>query len=173
MCECRVLLGSQNPEVVGKCIECHVSYDEFGGRKVCTVCRDIVLVCDACFSARHGELHCTDHQYLKDCYFTFIQYLPREELEQHRTRLEQLHAEIGTGKEFKHKRKTLRKQIDKLTARLATMAADGITITAGSERPIHCRTCGLASCAGNCWGFWNEFPGTDRHRPIEQEEQAQ
>lgn len=155
-------MGAQNSEVVGKCIECNASYDEFSGRKVCSVCRDLVLVCEPCFSERHGEVHCTDHQYLKHCYVTFLQYLPREELIEHRTALEAIYKEYAVEKGWKNKRRSIRNQINKINARIEAIDAnpeEAQALCVLRPRPIHCRTCGLATCAGNCWGFWNDFPG--------------
>lgn len=163
MIACRVLMGSQNSEVVGKCIECQCPFDEFSGRKVCSVCRDLVLVCDSCFHERHGEVHCTDHQYLKHCYVTFLQYLTREELLAHQQALEAILKQFAVEKGWKNKRRTIRNQLDKIAARLEAIAADpeaASALQAQSPRPIHCRTCGLATCMGNCWGFWNDTPGS-------------
>ncbi|KAH7477182.1 Rhodanese-like domain-containing protein 6 [Phytophthora ramorum] len=157
----RVLMGAQNcNEIVGKCIECQAPYDEFSGRKVCTVCRDLVLVCDSCYYARHGEVHCTDHQSLKHCYTTFLQYLPRAELLEHQKALEKILSELLKDKNSsKNKRRSIRNQLIKIGARLEAMDADpeaAAAILALDPRPIHCRTCGLPTCMGNCWGFWSD-----------------
>ncbi len=152
-------MGAQNAEVVGKCIECNCPYEEFSGRKVCTVCRDLVLVCDNCFEGRHGEVHCTDHRIFKDCYFTFIQYLTREELVNHREQLEEILEAHVQDKAWKNKRRTVRKQIDKITKQIEALDAGEASIECqekAASRSIHCRTCGAISCMGNCWGFWNE-----------------
>ncbi|KAG7395228.1 hypothetical protein PHYBOEH_004033 [Phytophthora boehmeriae] len=157
----RVLMGAQNSnEVVGKCIECQKPYDEFSGRKVCTVCRDLVLVCDGCYYARHGEVHCTDHQYLKHCYVTFLQYLTPDELKEHQLALEEILSQLLEDKNSsKNKRRSIRNQLNKIKARLETIDADpeaAAATVALDPRPIHCRTCGLEACLGNCWGFWSD-----------------
>lgn len=106
-------------------------------------------------------MHCTDHQYLKHCYVTFIQYLTRDELEAHKAALEAIYKEHAVAKGWKNKRRTIRNQIDKIDARLAAIAADPVAAQALATlrpRPLHCRTCGQDSCVGNCWGFWNDFP---------------
>lgn len=42
--------------IVGQCSECGAPWDELAGAVVCTVCRDMVLVCPSCReSSRHGE----------------------------------------------------------------------------------------------------------------------
>lgn len=154
-------MGAQNSAVVGQCIECKTPHDDFSGRKVCSVCRDLVLVCDSCFAERHGEVHCTDHQYLKHCYVTFLQYLPREELVAHQDALEAIYKAHAVEKGWKNKRRTLRNQINKIAARLEAIDAnpeEAQALVALRPRPIHCRTCGLSTCFGNCWGFWNDFP---------------
>ncbi|KAF1327044.1 Rhodanese-like domain, partial [Globisporangium splendens] len=168
----RVLMGSQNSEVVGKCIECKTPHDEFSGRKVCSVCRDLVLVCDSCFAERRGEVHCTDHQYLKHCYVTFLQYLSREQLVEHQAALESVYKQFAVEKGWRNKRRTIRNQINKIEARLRAIDEDLEAARALVElqpRPIHCRTCGLATCKGNCWGFWNDFPDTYVPTPTESE----
>ncbi|KAG6620116.1 Rhodanese-like domain [Phytophthora cinnamomi] len=157
----RVLMGAQDSnEVVGKCIECQTPHDEFSGRKVCTVCRDLVLVCDSCYYARHGEVHCTDHQYLKHCYVTFLQYLPRAELLEHQNALEKILTELLQDKSSsKNKRRSIRNQLNKIATRLEAIDADpeaAAAVLALNPRPIHCRTCGLDACMGNCWGFWSD-----------------
>jgi len=152
-------MASQNADVVGQCIECQSPYDEFSGRKVCTVCRDLVLVCDSCYYARHGEVHCTDHQYLKRCYVTFLQYVPRDELLAQQRELEGILAKFMLEKGQKNKRRTIRNQLAKIVARLEAVDADPAAARALLEldpRPIHCRTCGLAECMGKCWGFWSD-----------------
>lgn len=154
-----VLMGSQNADVVGKCIECQAPYDEFSGRKVCSVCRDLVLVCDTCYYALHGEVHCTDHQFLKSCYVTFLQYLSREELLAHQSELEAILAKFALDKSWKNKRRTVRNQLNKIAARLEAVDQDPAAaqaLLAIDPRPIHCRTCGLDSCMGKCWGFWSD-----------------
>ncbi|KAE9117280.1 hypothetical protein PF010_g8672 [Phytophthora fragariae] len=127
----RVLMGAQNSnEVVGKCIECQAPYDEFSGRKVCTVCRDLVL------------------------------YLPRAELLEHQKALEKILAELLEDKNSsKNKRRSIRNQLNKIAARLEATDADpeaAAALLALDPRPIHCRTCGLNTCMGNCWGFWSD-----------------
>ena len=147
-------------EIVGKCIECEALFDEFSGRKVCTVCRDLVLVCDRCYDARHGEVHCTDHQYLKHCYVTFLQYLSRAELQEHQQALQTILAELLKDKHSsKNKRRSIRNQLSKIKSRLETINTNPAAAAAAlalSPRPIHCRTCGLAACMGTCWGFWSD-----------------
>ncbi|KAG9413949.1 hypothetical protein AC1031_013151 [Aphanomyces cochlioides] len=156
----RVLMGPEQSEVVGTCIECKSPYDTFSGGKVCSVCRDLLLVCDACYQARHGEVHCDDHQYLKDCYFTFLQYFTADELSAQVTALEATHTshleETDAAKRSKNKRRTVRKQIEKVQARLAAVQADPSIVEARTGK-VHCRTCGSTDCVGNCWGFWNEM----------------
>ncbi|KAF1775704.1 Rhodanese-like domain [Phytophthora cactorum] len=82
-----------------------------------------------CYYARHGEVHCTDHQYLKHCYVTFLQFLEDKS-------------------SSKNKRRSIRNQLNKIAARLEAIDANpeaaAATLTL-DQRPIHCRTCGLAT----------------------------
>ncbi|CAI5731615.1 unnamed protein product [Peronospora destructor] len=157
----RVLMEAENcNEIVGKCIECQAPFDEFSGRKVCTVCRDLVLVCDRCYYARHGEVHCTDHQCLKHCYVTFLQYMSRAELLEHQRELKKILVGLLEDKNSsKNKRRSIRNQLNKIKSRLETIDANpaAAAATLGLDpRPIHCRTCGLVTCMGKCWGFWSD-----------------
>uniref|UniRef100_M4BDJ4 Rhodanese domain-containing protein n=1 Tax=Hyaloperonospora arabidopsidis (strain Emoy2) TaxID=559515 RepID=M4BDJ4_HYAAE len=165
----RVLMTAHNRnEIVGKCIECQTPYDEFSGRKLCTVCRDLVLVCDSCYYTRYGEVHCTDHQYLKHCYVTFLQYVPRSELLEQQKALDTiLEGLLADKTSSKNKRRSIRNQLNKIKARVEAIDADpeaAAAILALDPRPIHCRTCGLATCMGNCWGFWSDelLPGPEK-----------
>ena len=36
--------------IVGKCLECKAYFDEISGSRSCTVCRDLVLICEKCQS---------------------------------------------------------------------------------------------------------------------------
>jgi len=56
--------------VVGRCQYCDSHYDNFTGDRVCTVCRELALVCEECKSELNGEFHCIDHMHLRTCYFT-------------------------------------------------------------------------------------------------------
>jgi hypothetical protein len=38
----------QEDEVVGRCLDCDIPFDQFSGTVVCTVCRLPVLVCPTC-----------------------------------------------------------------------------------------------------------------------------
>ncbi|OQR99560.1 hypothetical protein ACHHYP_05755 [Achlya hypogyna] len=154
----RVLMGPESADVVGSCVECAAPYDAFNGVKVCSVCRDLVLVCDDCFQARRGEVHCLEHGYLKHCYFTFLQYFTAEELQKQLEDLEAVVASLLTEtdavKRSKNRRRTVRKQIDKVKARLAVVTENPDAVETWHK--VHCRTCGSTACEGTCWGFWNE-----------------
>lgn len=41
----RGALGSTNQSIVGRCLYCDCPYDRLAASRVCTVCRDLVLVC--------------------------------------------------------------------------------------------------------------------------------
>ncbi|OQS01894.1 hypothetical protein THRCLA_05671 [Thraustotheca clavata] len=153
----RVLMGPQSADVVGNCIECTTPYDSFNGVKVCSVCRDLVLVCDPCFMARHGEVHCIGHQYLKHCYLTFLQYFTLDQLNEQLAGLEGVLAallkEPDSQKRSKNRRRTVRKQIEKVQQRIAFLNENPNAVE--TWKHVHCRTCGSTSCEGTCWGFWN------------------
>lgn len=151
----RVAMASLDKTIVGKCIECQCPYDQHLGRNVCTVCRDMVLTCPNCVEKLDGELHCQFHQYLKDCYFTFIDYFTPEELKQQLTALQDILAPVALTPGWKRKRATLRKQIQKLENRLADFNSGKVQMPS-KRTGTHCRTCFKLECNGNCWGFWND-----------------
>ncbi|RLO06596.1 hypothetical protein DYB28_008810, partial [Aphanomyces astaci] len=62
--------------------------------------------------------------------------------------------EPDVAKRSKNKRRTVRKQLEKVKARLAVVEADPSVVETRSG--FHCRTCGSTTCTGNCWGFWTD-----------------
>lgn len=147
--------NSTTASIVGTCIECTQPYDTFRGKNVCTVCRDLVLICPDCVHKCRGEFHCDDHQYLKRCYFTFLQYFSPEELESQCRDLERILAHVQYEPKWKNKRNMLRKQICKIQMALV------------DEQPVEprstdypCRSCQVVECDGNCWGFWKPAPAS-------------
>lgn len=179
----RIAISSQNPTVVGRCIGCAVPYDELSGSRICTVCRDLVVLCPAC-AEQLPEYHCLGHQSWKDCYFSFLDKFDTQELQRQAVELQQKWVEACTpsgqhrrsdwkGKKQqgnKSKRSTLRKQINKVNAEIARRAAAGSDsvahiLDAAATAGRRCRTCrrSAADCDGNCFGFWRtEGPGDSR-----------
>ncbi|KAL9183681.1 hypothetical protein ACHAXT_004537 [Thalassiosira profunda] len=155
--------SSNHQSIVGKCQYCSDPYDTFCPENVCTVCREPVLVCENCQLGLHQkqrtlrgiddgekgdcrtEYHCEDHIHLKACYFTSLHGFAEEELEKQMEQL-QMHSDELQGKKNKQKRRTLRKQIDKIQA---SMKGGQL----GSELSTQCRHCGSPTCASDCWGF--------------------
>ena len=142
-------------KVVGRCLYCEGPYDTFTPDGVCTVCREPTLVCDACRSDLR-EFHCSDHEYLRSCYFTDLSVYGVDELQSQLQQLEQHLERMAVGKRFKQKRKTLNRQCDRVKS-----AIDGIFDIKDNSIPAsipggkncRCRNCGNATCDGNCWGF--------------------
>eukprot|EP00163_Fabomonas_tropica_P004100 TRINITY_DN1362_c0_g1_i2.p1 TRINITY_DN1362_c0_g1~~TRINITY_DN1362_c0_g1_i2.p1 ORF type:complete len:371 (+),score=83.69 TRINITY_DN1362_c0_g1_i2:61-1173(+) len=117
----RVTMQNKDYKVKGKCQYCTKPWDNFRPDGVCTVCHNLLLVCDTCAEGLH-EFHCMDHWHLRKHYFTFVQGFSAEELRQQRQALQTLlDSEEFQGHHMKQKRKTLRKQIEKLDARLKEM----------------------------------------------------
>jgi len=140
----------QPPKVVGKCMECHTAYDELSGSRICTVCRDLVLVCPSC-QIQLREYHCLRHSEWKD-YYTFLEVFGKEQLEAQVSSMQYLldrHTEYS-----KHVKKTLRKQIRKIRDRLEEIEKNPDLVN--PDAPRRCRSCREPSniCNGLCWGFW-------------------
>eukprot|EP00984_Skeletonema_dohrnii_P025227 scaffold14341_cov74-Skeletonema_dohrnii-CCMP3373.AAC.1 len=141
-------------DVVGKCIECNIPYDEISGANLCSVCRDLILICPSCHDTLH-EFHCERHQRWKDAYFTFLERFTVEELEKQKETLQSLHDSYYLpAKKHKNVRKTLRKQMEKIDARVDDIKVGNAVVEQDAKR--RCRTCFESNdiCDGRCWGFW-------------------
>jgi 23S rRNA-/tRNA-specific pseudouridylate synthase len=139
-------------KIVGTCSYCPTPYDTFDPTCVCTVCREPTLVCPKC-KENLEEYHCRNHDHLKLCYFTDLSRFSSSELQEQFSNLQNLVDEIAVGRKFKQKRKTLKKQCDKILQRLAEIGAADIPSIDIENRVSNCRNCGEAGCSGLCWGF--------------------
>ena len=142
--------------VVGSCLECDEPYDELCGSRICTVCRDLILICPTCWAKRH-EFHCRRHAYLKDCYFTFLEGYTIEELQKQRNKLAKIRQEsplLQPHSSHKNARRTLQRQIDKIDQQIGRLGSGEIKVVENPSR--RCRTCmePMSLCDGRCWGFW-------------------
>lgn len=45
---CRISVGSSDPNIMGSCLLCDTSFDDYSSRCRCIHCRMLVLVCDSC-----------------------------------------------------------------------------------------------------------------------------
>lgn len=144
---------SNNENVVGECIECNVPYDRLSGANLCTVCRDLILICPVCRESKH-EYHCERHQSWRNAYFTFLDRFTRGELELQHKELQKVHDSYLPPKEHKNVRRTLRKQMVKVLARVNALVEGTAEVKSNALR--RCRTCFESEdmCDGLCWGFW-------------------
>lgn len=156
-----------NEIVVGSCAYCAMPHDTFQPGCVCTVCRELVLVCPNCLSQFH-EYHCKNHQHLKSCYFTDLTSFSADELHAQLESLEDYLQEIAIGRKFKQKRKTIFKQCTKITSRLQELASSSSSKQRGDNKSTEwkCRNCGQVGCSGNCWGFH----GLKRKRVLDEQQ---
>ena len=164
------LKEDDDPNVVGRCIECCQQYDVLSGSRICTVCRDLVLVCTSCQS-KLREYHCSRHQIFKTCYFTFLEVYTKVELQQQYDELTKLrdgylqvqpqsHQQDPTmskeqlSKKYKNVRRTLNKQMMKVKDRIHDLETGSAECDRNAAR--RCRTCFEPNtiCDGKCWGFW-------------------
>jgi hypothetical protein len=138
-------------EVVGKCIECETPFDEVSGSRICTVCRDLVLVCPNC-QVKLREYHCRRHSTWKHCYFTFLEVFTKDELLAQRTGLEKFRESLVPKN--KNVRRTLMRQITKVNEWISKL--DNGESVVNENAPRRCRTCEQPRnfCDGLCWGFW-------------------
>jgi len=173
--------GDSQPsqEVVGRCYECDAPFDQVSGSNICTVCRDVCLICTEC-KQKLREYHCRRHAEWKTCYFTFLDVYDRSELESQRLQLTEFRNICMLEKSNKSKniRRTLTKQIDKISDRIYQLDAQGVVVD--RDAPRRCRSCfePISKCDGCCWGFWkspndsivtessNKKPKSDKDLPT-------
>jgi predicted sulfurtransferase len=136
--------------VVGRCIECCDEYDEISGSRICTVCRDLVLVCPKCVS-RQREHHCSRHSSWRGHYFTFLDRFEEDELRDQMKGLIEIRENTTGGS-----RKTLIRQITKIKERIVCLQSKLCRVN--NDTPRRCRTCHEPDyvCDGLCWGFWKQ-----------------
>eukprot|EP00934_Nitzschia_sp_Nitz4_P005222 Nitzschia sp. Nitz4//scaffold378_size14206//5794//7416//NITZ4_008949-RA/size14206-processed-gene-0.15-mRNA-1//-1//CDS//3329549693//5212//frame0 len=151
-------------EVVGRCIECDIPFDEICGSRVCTVCRDLVLVCHQC-QCKLREYHCRRHSSWKHCYFTFLETYNEDDLKKQTAELEQLHDSLLPASEHRNQRRTISRQINKISERLQLLQLGLVRENPAALR--RCRTCMEPSteCDGRCWGFWKLKAGRSNISP--------
>jgi predicted sulfurtransferase len=146
----------QQHDVVGRCSECQLPFDEICGSRVCTVCRDLVLVCHTCRRGNHTlrEYHCRRHSSWKRCYFTFLEIFSVNALQEQRQGLQLLRDALVPPNQHKNTRRTMLRQIEKVTNQIAQLESNTVFVNPGAPR--RCRTCFEPNtiCDGRCWGFW-------------------
>ena len=155
--------------VVGQCIQCQAPYDTFHPHCVCTVCREPVLACESCQTTLQ-EYHCGNHQHLSKCYFTNLSKFSLPELQQQSLELEQLLEPIAVGKQYRQKRSTIRKQLEKVQQRMQELQLSNISTyhTTTTDTTEVCRSCGEPNCAGDCWGYF----GLKRKQALEKKHET-
>jgi predicted sulfurtransferase len=156
--------------VVGRCIECHDLFDELCGSRLCTVCRDLVLICPFCRVQRR-EYHCARHEALKTCYFTFLEIYTVDELEQFASELQQLRDTMfRPPAQHRNVRRTLSRQLERIASRIQMLETGLASVEDRAVAPRRCRTCLEPStvCDGRCWGFW-KTTHTYQFLSVEQE----
>ena len=140
-------------DVVGRCVECSAPFDEICGSRVCTVCRDLVLVCPQCQSNLR-EYHCRRHSSWKKFYFTFLEVFDEQELNEQKRQLHEKRESLQPASNHKNMRRTLARQIEKIEKHIAKLKSGEESVN--RDAPRRCRTCmeTKSVCDGLCWGFW-------------------
>ncbi|KAI2513718.1 hypothetical protein MHU86_501 [Fragilaria crotonensis] len=145
-------------QIVGACVECSCPFEEISGSRLCTVCRDLVLVCPKC-QTKLREYHCVRHAGWKRCYFTFLEVFSEDELVIQDQELAAIRENLVPAAEYKNMRRTLSRQIQKVRDQLDSIARGHCVPDKTASR--RCRTCMETSdiCDGHCFGFW-------KHRQV-------
>ena len=160
--------------VIGTCYNCNTKFDELDGEAVCTVCRDMVLVCHTCRPVLKYQYHCNRHLHLSTCYYTDLNGFNATELLEQQNQLQEILTEMEKVikkdlKKTKNQRRTIRKQIEKLNVELTQRKSGGggainsnssssssSSSNSDTTTESKCRTCGKTTCAGKCWGIWKQ-----------------
>lgn len=125
--DCRVSVPPSNSSiVVGTCIDCSCSHDNYAGDIACTVCRIPVLVCPACVSSNPypNEYYCSRHREFKNIYFTVLERFSSEELSEQRSKLSTMLQALNVPRKFKMRRRTINRQLARINSRLSQLSAD-------------------------------------------------
>ena len=138
--------GASN--VVGSCGDCGRRWGAHDGRNVCSVCETLCLVCRDCRETRH-EHYCPEHEDLRGAYCWFLDACDAAAIDKQADALRAA-LEAPRARGSVNRRRSLRKQLDRVAARKAALVA-GADIYVG---PPRCRSCGSVECEGRCWGFW-------------------
>jgi hypothetical protein len=145
--------GTPDYEMVGRCVECSAPFDRLCGSRVCTVCRDLVLVCPTCQTSLR-EYHCLRHSVWKGCYYTFLECYDVDQLSAQLVELRALHNQLLPAAKQRNVRRTLARQMEKVEAQIQDLMSGKQTVQ--PDAPRRCRYCSEPStvCDGLCWGFW-------------------
>ncbi len=177
--------GLQKPrgaETIARCFHCHGLNEQLSSDRVCAVCRDSIVVCDACRIKFKGAYYCDAHKELQGVYFYFLEDLfTFEELKQQAQELKKLCLPGGAyfGVAFRNRRRSIRKQLDRIAGILNNPEEEWV-VERKLKSQSRCRSCGLPSralmsmlaqkmhtrdstkaedsveeyCDGNCFGFF-------------------
>jgi len=168
--------GLQRPEgaaVIAKCYSCNAPEETMSSDRACAVCRDSIIICDGCRKNKLGVYFCSVHMDLAGKYSPFLETRTMSELEAEKAALEALVAPGGkySTKSQRTRRKTLRKQIGRITNRMQQLESNTATVSQDPTMRARCRSCGKPSaslckllgvstegvqdlCDAHCWGFF-------------------
>jgi predicted sulfurtransferase len=119
----RVIVNTTKDDVISHCSECHVPSANLRPNEiVCSVCRDLVVVCEACIASGSSEHYCTEHEAWRGAYSADIGKLSTAALEEQLSKLMVMATELdGQGQKLKNRRRTIRKQIEGVRLRIDTL----------------------------------------------------
>jgi predicted sulfurtransferase len=90
--DARISMASQSTEIVGRCSCCKEPFDQIRRDRLCSVCNDLVIVCDGCVQRSRGDCYCVDHVWLQGKYCLHLNRWSEQELLQQKSELEELMA---------------------------------------------------------------------------------
>ena len=122
----RQSLPSGDNTCVGRCALCSCPHERYAPGRCCTVCRDLVLVCDGCAGREERkaqERHagnvavywCDRHKDLRNVYYSELRGFSQQDLEVQVKILENMHQQIkGRKSTQRNRRRTLSRQMQKI-----------------------------------------------------------
>jgi predicted sulfurtransferase len=134
----------------GVCLDCNCNFDVYSGSRCCTVCRTPLLMCSECVERNpyKNEYWCFRHRFLKDTYFTVLDPFSKEDLIQQDANLATILRELSGSKADKNRRRTIRRQREKIAVRLSELATSELVSGGhGGEKSKNPKS-------DNSWGFW-------------------
>lgn len=130
-----------------------------------------MLFCAACDRTNSSkQYHCRAHRSLAGCFYRFLDPFTEEELQRQEVSLAELLEATLSKKEAaadtRSRRKTLRKQLQRVRDRLGKLRAGEVTQVSEEDWAASpaCAYCEKRGCDGSCWGVWAKPSGTSTVR---------
>lgn len=154
---------------VGRCDVCAEPWERLDGNRVCTVCHDLVLVCDACDEVKR-EFWCGKHKNLTNLYHHHLEPFTEAQLQAQWDGLNALLKEAESKKHQKnlrHRKRTLRGKMDQVKARMELVKSGEAQPQPDMPR-APCRACDATDHeGGTCYGYWEAKAQREHYEKVQ------